>query len=50
MSKGQRDIRLFLTDILDAIRKIDLYTDKMAYKEFVEDEKTRDAVLRNLRS
>ena len=48
MSKGQRDIRLFLTDVLKAIQKIDSYTDKMTYNEFIEDEKTKDAVLRNL--
>lgn len=48
MSKGQRDIRLFLTDVLEAIRKIDLYTDKMTYQEFMKDERTKDAVLRNL--
>lgn len=48
MSKGHRDVRLFLTDVLEAIQKIDSYTGKMTYKEFVEDEKTKDAVLRNL--
>src|SRR3972149_3426340 len=48
MSKGQRDVRLFLTDILEAVQKIEMYTGKMTYKEFANDEKTKDAVLRNL--
>ena len=48
MSKGQRDIKLFLTDIIEAIRKIDSYTDKMTCQEFIKDERTKDAVLRNM--
>lgn len=48
MSKGQRDIKLFLTDIIEAIWKIDSYTDKITYHEFAKDERTKDAVLRNM--
>lgn len=37
----------YLADILDAVEKIERYTDEMNYDQFVEDEKTVDAVLRN---
>jgi uncharacterized protein with HEPN domain len=36
-----------LDDIVEAIEKIERFTDKMSYEEFIEDEKTVDAVLRN---
>ncbi len=44
----ERDARLYLTDIIDAIRKIESYTNGMDFKKFSADEKTMDAVLRNL--
>jgi len=34
--------------MLDAIRKIDRYTEKMALEDFVKDEKTIDAVIRQI--
>lgn len=37
----------YLDDILDAADKIERYTTSMDYDEFVTDEKTVDAVLRN---
>lgn len=37
----------YLDDILDAVEKIERFTANMNYKEFIEDEKTVDAVLRN---
>ena len=37
----------YLDDILDAVEKIERFTDGMNYAEFVEDPKTVDAVLRN---
>lgn len=37
----------YLEDILDAVEKIERYTAEMGYEEFVTDEKTVDAVLRN---
>jgi len=45
---SERDIRLFLADIVDAIRKIENYTNGMNFDQFAADEKTFDAVLRNL--
>lgn len=38
----------YLDDILEAAEKIERYTAGMDYDEFVTDEKTVDAVLRNL--
>ncbi|KAF5411008.1 MAG: DUF86 domain-containing protein [Euryarchaeota archaeon] len=44
----ERNIQLFLDDILESIRKIKAYTQNMGYGEFIQDEKTKDAVFRNL--
>lgn len=44
----KRNIQLFFDDILESIRKIKAYTQNMGYGEFIRDEKTKDAVLRNL--
>lgn len=38
----------FLTDIKEAIKRIEAYIDKLDYKEFLQDIKTQDAVVRNL--
>jgi len=43
-----RDPLLYVEDILEAIGKIKKYTDGMTFDDFVEDEKTVDAVIRNL--
>jgi uncharacterized protein with HEPN domain len=43
-----RDPLLYVEDILEAIEKVQRYTEGMAYEDFIEDEKTVDAVLRNL--
>ena len=48
MYKGKRGINLFLNDIIEALEKIDAYTNTLTYEQFLKDEKTRDAVLRNL--
>ena len=48
MYKGKRGINLFLNDIIEALEKIDTYTNDITYEQFLKDEKTRDAVLRNL--
>jgi hypothetical protein len=37
----------YLDDILEAVEKIERFTDGMDYAEFVKDSKTVDAVLRN---
>jgi len=43
-----RDFRVYLEDILDATRKITVYTGSLSKAAFLEDEKTLDAVVRNL--
>ena len=45
---SERTDREFLSDILEAIRRIKVYTAGMTYQAFLEDTKTQDAVLRNL--
>lgn len=43
-----RDLRLYLTDILSSIQKIQDYTAGMNYDDLIEDNKTFDAVVHNL--
>lgn len=43
-----RDSRVYLEDILEATRKITAYTGGLSKAAFLEDEKTFDAVVRNL--
>ncbi len=43
-----RDSRIYLEDILEAIRKIASYTAHLSKAAFLEDEKTLDAAVRNL--
>ncbi len=43
-----RDSRVYLEDILEATRKITTYTGSLSKTAFLEDEKTLDAVIRNL--
>lgn len=43
-----RDWRLFVDDILEAITKINRYTRGTAFTDFSQDERTIDAVVRNL--
>ncbi|WP_456366921.1 HepT-like ribonuclease domain-containing protein [Thermococcus sp.] len=43
-----RDPLLYVEDILEAIEKIKRYTEGMEFEDFIEDEKTVDAVIRNL--
>jgi uncharacterized protein with HEPN domain len=45
---SKRTDREFLSDILEAIRRIKAYTEGMTYEAFLEDTKTQDAVVRNL--
>jgi len=44
----RRDWKLRIEDILDAIEKIQRYTDGMNLKSFKADDKTVDAVVRNI--
>lgn len=43
-----RDYRLYLDDIIEAIRRIRAFTDRMDFDAFNGDLKTQDAVVRNL--
>jgi len=43
-----RDYRLYLDDIVEAIKRIRNYTGGMDHKAFSSDLKTQDAVVRNL--
>ncbi len=45
---SKRNWRYFIADILECIRKIKIYTSGMSYDDFMKDDKTKDAVLRNL--
>lgn len=44
----KRTYRMFFEDIHDSIRKVRKYTDEMPFSDFTHDEKTIDAVVRNL--
>lgn len=43
-----RDFRVYLEDMLEAIRRIRRYTSGLSGEAFSKDEKTLDAVIRNL--
>jgi uncharacterized protein with HEPN domain len=43
-----RDYKLYLHDIKEAVEKIETFTKGFTFKEFTEDAKTVDAVIRNL--
>ena len=43
-----RDYRIYLEDILDAVHKVRSYTSGLSKTTFVQDNKTFDAVVRNL--
>ena len=45
---SSRGTKLYLTDILDSIDKIGLYTAGISFSNFSKDSKTIDAVVRNL--
>ncbi|MBI5742388.1 MAG: DUF86 domain-containing protein [Candidatus Niyogibacteria bacterium] len=45
---SKRDIHLYIDDINNSIAKIEEYTDRLTADEFVADQKTIDAVVRNL--
>jgi len=48
MSPESRDWRLYADDILEACGKTRRYLAGMTYEAFVADDRTRDAVIRNL--
>ncbi|TET89646.1 MAG: DUF86 domain-containing protein [Methanomassiliicoccales archaeon] len=43
-----RDHRIYLQDILDSISRIENYVAEMTYEDFAGDQKTVDAVVRNI--
>jgi uncharacterized protein with HEPN domain len=45
---SKHEAKLLLLDISDACEKIFRYTERMSYSEFSSDDKTSDAVIRNL--
>lgn len=45
---SKRSDREFLSDILEAIRRVQAYTAGMTFETFLWDTKTQDAVVRNL--
>jgi uncharacterized protein with HEPN domain len=44
---SRREAKLLLTDILEAISKIELYINGYTFDQFMDDSKTKDAVIRN---
>ena len=45
---SKRDFRLYFEDILESTKKIEGYIANLTYDDFVKDNKTIDAVVRNL--
>ncbi|MEK6646159.1 MAG: DUF86 domain-containing protein [Candidatus Firestonebacteria bacterium] len=45
---SKRESRLYLEDIKDSIGKIERYIKDLSFDEFTEDDKTIDAIVRNL--
>ncbi len=45
---SKRDVLLLLNDILDSIHEIQKYTQTMSFNQFIQDDKTIDAVVRNV--
>ncbi len=48
MSRSSRDWRLYADDIVESCGKVRRYIAGMTYEAFVADERTRDAVIRNI--
>jgi len=44
----KKDVRIYLEDISQACKKVMVYITGMGFEEFKRDERTKDAVLRNL--
>ena len=45
---SKRGWKLFINDILECIEKIETYLANLSYDDFLSDDKTKDAVIRNL--
>lgn len=48
LGMSERPLKLYVADIKEAIKKIQVYTKGIGYVEFKQDAKTIDAVVRNL--
>lgn len=48
MSKKKREWKLFIYDMAECIDKIIEYTNNLSFEDFSKDQKTIDAVIRNL--
>ena len=46
--REKRDFNFFLQDSLNSIGQIKFYVKDMTFKEYLDDKKTQDAVIRNL--
>ncbi|MGD2248276.1 MAG: DUF86 domain-containing protein [Candidatus Methanofastidiosia archaeon] len=44
----KRDYKVYLQDIFDCIERIEKYIGEMSYEDFLDDQKTVDAVIRNI--
>ena len=44
----KRDVKIYLTDIIESIGRIEQYTSKIPKKEFLKDIKIQDAVMRRI--
>jgi uncharacterized protein with HEPN domain len=44
----KRPVSLLLFDILESIQKIEMYTRDMTFDQLMEDERTKDAIVRNI--
>jgi uncharacterized protein with HEPN domain len=45
---SKRDWKILAYDILESIRKIEKYIINLEYEKYIKDEKTKDAIVRNL--
>ena len=48
MSERHKSPLPFIKDIVDSIEKIEKYCQNITYEQFLQDDKTKDAVVRNL--
>ena len=48
MSGHNKTVMVFFSDIVDASEKIGSYTNALTHEQFIKDDKTKDAVVRNL--
>lgn len=45
---SRRELKLYLEDIINSVDRIEEYTKNFTFEEFAKDQKTIDAVVRNL--